>query len=201
MSNEEKIEELKTTGEKQKTINWLDDYFQKILEKEDKMKKMINDSSYVTWLEEFTKKYSAFGDDDWLYNPLDIPKEDMQNVQMLQLLYNIIDKYAQSNYIYPTYTEFGSYYVISYNNIGYRIDMMVGQGGVFSCQRVEVTDGTIKFQDIQNNRKLEKTDFINCKLQVLADLIETMILEEIPIEAIENTTTKSIDRVVKRRKK
>ena len=82
--------EEKTLKGKQK-LNWLDEYSKKILEKENKMKKMISDNSYITWLEEFTNKYSAFGDDDWLYNPLDIPKEDMQNVQMLQLLYNIID--------------------------------------------------------------------------------------------------------------
>lgn len=202
MSAGEKIlEDLKTPEGKQKVINWFDEYSKKILEKENKMKKMISDNSYITWLEEFTEKYSAFGDDDWLYNPFDIPKEDMENVQMLQLLYNIIEKYAQSNYIYPVFTEFGSYYVISYNNVGYQIDMMAGQGVVFTCQRVEVTDGTIKFEDIQNNRKLEKTDFINAKLQVLTDLIETMVLEEIPIEAIEDTTVRSIDRIVKRRRK
>lgn len=202
MNAAEKIlEELKTPEGKDKIRKLAEDYKKEIEEKERQMKTLIQDESYIQWLEKFTNKNAGFYDDDWLYCPEKISEEDLKKVEKLYLFYRIIDKYARENYIYPTPTDFGNYYSVSYNNIGFLIGIMVGQGTTFNCERTTVGEDFIKFEDIQNNKKQVKTDIINQKLQLLANLIETIAEEDVPLRAIEDTTEQSLQRLVKKRKK
>ena len=106
MSKEENIE---TQKEHIEMNDFIKKYIQKIHIKENKMKNMLSTTNYIEWLIEFTKKYESFTDSSWLYNPEELSENDFNNVSDLNLLYEIIDHYAEKNYIYPIPCDFGNY--------------------------------------------------------------------------------------------
>lgn len=132
----------------------------KILERQEEKEKFIDElsnDSYISWLEEFTKKFSIFSDDDWLYNPNGISKSDLNNVYKLHLLFEIISNYAENKNIEGKPNAFGVNYTIKNNNIIYEIGIMVGQGTVFFCERFKENDcDYIDFNDIKEDIKLKK---------------------------------------------
>lgn len=121
------------------------------------MYEIIKDEKYITWLENFTSRNYNFNDNDWLYCPDKISLNDKRKVENLYLLYQAIDNYAKDNHISSTVCYFGNYYSIKYNNIGYNIGMLQGQGTLFSCSRTEIKQDAnfIDFMDIIKKKKRE----------------------------------------------
>ena len=77
-----------------------------------------SNSEYITWLEHFTEQVPMFGEyyvSNLKYKELlDTDKINMKNIR---ILFNIVNKYAYKNYIYPKYHDNYEYYLIEYNNI------------------------------------------------------------------------------------
>ena len=165
-------------------------------------KNIISNNDYILWLEKFTITNPNFTTEDWLYYPNKISDEDKEQVKKLELFYSGIDMYAESNFIYPTSFEYGVYYKIKFNNIGYKISMVTGQGVRYFCKRVEIDnqEDFIDFNDISLNKKQPMTESISFNLEQLSELLNNMIDSNVPLEAIVITTDKILKRELKKRK-
>ena len=99
--------------------------------------------------------------------------------------------------MYPTECDFGNYYKIKLENIGFEIGMLVGQGTVFFCKRVQVIDPKdfIDFYDIINNKKNKNATTIKNKLNKLFDLVVSLHKSDVPLEAIEITLDNALNEI------
>lgn len=174
-------------------IEKMNNYFENILNQRKESIKMSSNDDYIIWLENFTSKYSKFSDDDWLYCPEKISEIDQNNVKKLNLFFDGIETYASKNYIYPTPNEWGSFYSIKYNDVGYNIGLAVGQGVIFYCERTQVIDGYLDFMDIINDKKQKNSDSIRNELDKLSQSIKNLINNGIPIPAIIDTFESNIN--------
>ena len=163
------------------------------IKKRDSINAIISNTDYITWLEKFTKEYPGFTDVDWLYGRKKLDKNNYQNVDKLLYLYDAITEYASRNYIYP-HDDNGIYYVIKYNNIAYEIGVMVGQGIITFCTRSTKIEKAIDFNNIINNQKTERTDLIKDKLIELQNYLNNLINDDIPVEALKETTQKVLQK-------
>ena len=157
-------------------------------EKEKIAQTLVSTDDYIKWIENFTKEYPDFTDDDWLYKPDDISKENSEMVEKLSLFFIGIEKYASSNYIYPTSCDFGGYYSVKYNGKIYEIGRLIGQGTVFFCNTKESPEDSsiILFEDILNptDEIMARTEMINSELDNLEKVLSELFKKEIPCEAI-----------------
>ena len=140
---------------------------------------------YIEWLEQFTEKHKSFSTDSFIYDENSLTKEEKDNVELIEALYEIIDEYADNNYIKPKTTDFGNYYTIGYNNNSYIIGVDGGQGTSFYCERLdEYKKNSLEYKHLMGGVKLPSTLLIDQKLDELVQLIERLNREEIPLEAI-----------------
>lgn len=179
--------EIKINEEKAKAF--LDDWFEKIRISDEKRKEMFSNTNYIKWLEGFTTKYESFADDSWLYTPTELSQEENEKVANLHLLYEGIELYAKKNYIYPTECDFGGYYNIKLDNIGYEIGMLVGQGTVFFCKRTGIDKDLeyIDFNDIMTDKKKDGVDVITQQLKDLSNKVLELHKKGIPLTALIET--------------
>ncbi len=161
----------------------------------EKIKDMMTNPDYFEWLNEFTQDKKGFSDDTWLYFPNEIKDSDKENVEELHLFYDGIDKYASANYIYPVDCEYGNFYKIRLDEIGFEIGVLSGQGVVFFCKKVPVENEQefIDFNDIMTGKKQEEVDRIDASLDFLSEMVLATYESGVPIEAIAN----KLDSVVK----
>ncbi len=133
-------------------------------ERDAKLKRLFSSYDYMNWLNSFTANTKGFSDEDFLYFPEKISKEDLDKVNNLGLFFEGIEKYADKNYIYPTMYEYQSYYGIkdNANEVYYKIGVIEGQGGSFFCDRVEDTSELdfIDFNDIMNDKVRDNAEEI-----------------------------------------
>lgn len=179
--------EMKINEEKAKAF--LDDWFEKMRISDEKRKEMFSNTNYIKWLEGFTTKYESFADDSWLYTPTELSQEENEKVVNLHLLYEGIELYAKKNYIYPTECDFGGYYNIKLDNIGYEIGMLVGQGTVFFCKRTGIDKDLeyIDFNDIMTDKKKDGVDVITQQLKDLSNKVLELHKKGIPLTALIET--------------
>ena len=160
------------------------DYVTRQRIKEAKMKAMFSDETYILWLNKFSEKHSKFTDDEWYYYSQELTEKDKNNVANLYLLFEIIDKYASSNYIYPIIDNWGWFYSIKHGDTYYNIGFSNLQGTVFYCDRINAIDNAINFADILSNKVLPRTLLIEERIKLLSQNINKLLDEGVPIEAI-----------------
>lgn len=198
MSLAEKIsKEIETPEGKAKISKWVAEYIEKENVKSENIKVIMSNTNYLEWLCKFTQDKEGFSNDDWLYFPELIKDSDKENVEKLCLFYEGIDKYARQNHIYPTQCEFGNFYKIRLNEIGFEIGILIGQGTVFFCNKVSVEkeEEFIDFNDIMTGKKQEQLDQINANLVSLSNMIVTAYESGVPIEAITYTLENTIKEI------
>lgn len=189
MMNTENIFDILNSKEGQEKMKkYFEEYHAKEAQRNNRMKELLSNVNYLKWLETFTKEYSVFSDNDWLYRQDEISNDDKQNVECLELLYMGIEQYASKNYIYPTNSRFGNFYKIKLDSISYEIGILTGQGTQFFCRRVENIDEQefIDFSDIIHNKKSIHRDAIKNNLNNLSHMIVSLYESGVPLEAIEN---------------
>ena len=129
-------------------------------------KKIISNYDYIKWLEEFTVKYTSFLDNEWLYTPEDLLPSDAKNVDKLNYFVEEILSYAKRAHIEIQHGKsFETYVTIKYNDIGYIVGYMAGQGVVFFVTRVPVPNDCIDFSDIVENIIRTDTEKIELALK------------------------------------
>lgn len=135
-------------------LNW---YIRKMQES----KEILATTSYMLWLENFTELHSKFTDATWLHSQEKISEKDFNNVIKLDSLFLALDRYAGSNYIPPNSEEFGISYIITFNDVPYKIGVMAGQGTIFYCERLKTCSNSINFDDISQNKPAPHTQQID----------------------------------------
>ena len=196
MNSDKKILKEINTPEGQEKINkCVEEYFAKENAKNIKMQEILSNTDYIKWLDKFTIEHSNFSDDDWLYFPEKISKEDLEKVNNLHLMYRGIEKYASENYMYPTNCDFGNFYNIKLENSGFEIGILVGQGTLFFCNRVQIENQKdfIDFNDILNNKTNDNLTTIKNKLNELSNFISSLYKSGVPLEAIINTLDNTLN--------
>lgn len=159
-------------------------------------KELISNTEYILWLENFTIAHPCWSDDTWLYSPEEISKEDYEKVKQLHRFFNGIIDYAERNFIPHYYDEFGTYNFIKFNNIGYKIGVMAGQGSLTYCERIDISHDDnvfIDFNDIVNNKKQENVDYIINKFDSMYKIIEELISMGVSSETISTRLSKVLD--------
>ena len=115
--------------------------------------------------------------------------------------YEGIDKYARSNHIYPSQCEFGNFYKVRLNEIGFKIGISFIQGTKFFCKKVPVESEKefIDFNDIMTDKNQEQIDLINASLDSLSNMILTIYESGVPIESITYTLKNTINKIISKR--
>ena len=168
-------------------------------EKDAKLKRLFSSYDYMNWLNSFTANTKGFSDEEYLYFPEKISKDDLDKVNNLELFFEGIEKYADKNYIYPTIYEYQSYYSVkdNVNDAYYKIGVIEGQGGSFFCERVEDTSKLdfIDFNDIMNDKIRENVEEIEANLDNMSNLVLSLYNKGVPLEAIKDTFDKTISEI------
>lgn len=113
--------------------------------------KIISNTNYMKWLENFTKIHSYFTDDSWLYDHSAIGNTNYSNVIKLGYLFCAIENYANNNCIAPSLDGCNPYYIISFNNVAYAIGKIMGT--IFYCKCKKGFWDAIPFDDIASDLK------------------------------------------------
>ena len=164
-----------------------------LLQTQNKIKELISNKKYILWLDEFTKTYPKFCDDNWLYKPGELSTQDTQMVSYLGYFFGCIKQYAEKNYL-PAYSDnspfYNSFYLIKFNNILYRIGIVSGQGTYFYCQRFDKTDlyKCIDFEDIVTNKQQETVN----KIEMLSNIVQFLCSCDVHPDIIRDTVDKTI---------
>lgn len=135
-------------------LNW---YIRKMQES----KEILATTSYMLWLENFTKLHAKFTDATWLHSQEEINEKDYDNVIKLDSLFVALERYADANYITSNSDEFGVYYTITFNGVPYKVGVMAGQGTIFYCERLKTCSSSINFDDISQNKPAPNTQQID----------------------------------------
>lgn len=168
-------------------------------EKDDKLKSLFSSYDYMNWLNRFTADTKGFSDEEYLYFPEKISKDDLDKVNNLGLFFEGIEKYADKNYIYPTMYEYQSFYGVkdNVNEVYYKIGVIEGQGGSFFCERIEYTSEQpfIDFNDIMNDKVRDNVKEIGTDLDNMSNLVLSLYNKGVPLEAIKETLDKTISEI------
>lgn len=163
-----------------------------IKKRELESEELILSDDYIIWLKNFTEKYPSFTDDEW-FDGNEITYEDNKNVLKIGLLFNRIKRYARNNFIYSDKDREESYN-IEYKGIGYTIGVTYGQGSFFFCERTTPTSDFISLLDIRENVERPNVRIIKERLEFLKEYLTKMLEENIPVEAIKETTQKVLQK-------
>lgn len=153
---------------------------------------IIKNNDYINWLEEFIANNKSFSDSHLLGYPDDTTMFEEKNISKLTNFYDVIEMYAEKNYIYPSKDDIGKHYNIKYNNIGYEIGTANVLGGSVHWVRkhelsTDKQDDFIDFKDIQEN-KITKEARNTKKYLTNLETFLNLLVEDVPVEAIEKTT-------------
>ncbi len=174
----------------------INDVIEGLIKSQERAKSIVADNVYMLWLEKFANIYPLFSDDTWLYKPDAIPKEDSENVAELCSFFNGLSAYAEKNFL-PTYSEdYTSYICIKFNNVGYEIGLVSGQGTYAYCQKVDISSGRffIDFNDIVADKKQPHVDEVDETLSKISNLIERLLISGVPVTAIYARINDTIDK-------
>lgn len=163
--------------------------------KNEKINRILNDEEYINWLANFTLDVPKFYCDSW-----GCSNQVIHNIQDISILYEIIQNFANENYIEPTLTACGNYYSLKHNNAGYNIGVMKGPETIYYCTRVKNAENYIYFKDIQNNTKTSTALIVDTKTEELTKLINDMVESNISDQVILEVTKKSLQKVLKNKK-
>lgn len=169
----------------------------------EEIKSMMSNTDYVEWLKEFSKDKNQFCSDDWLYYKDEIGEIDRDNVGKLCLFYRGIANYSNQNYIYPIPSKFGNYYRVKLDDFGFEIGMLIGQGTIFSFNKVSIDDDKefIDFKDIMTNKKQDNVDQINETLDSISNMVITAYESGVPIDVIVSKFYNTINEIEKKEDK
>ena len=171
---------------------------------------LINNDDYINWLDDFTKVHPEI-------IILEIPNinyycgislDEFVNISFLSDFYKLISKYARKNYIFPNaFDDYGNYYVIKVYNVFYEIGVIIDdeQDVNFFCRRLQENEEGryfIDFKDIKENKVRHEVLHIRKNLKKLVAVINQLILSDnIPVEAIADTTAEAIQKIITKMRK
>lgn len=150
-------------------------------------------NEYMDWLDSCTQYLTSVSTDSFQYVEDKVSKKDVRNAKSIQYLFEEIRTYCDGNYIEPKKTDYGLYYSIKNNDIGYHVGFDTGQGTSFYCTRLEEPDeDALDFKHVRSGVKLQKTLYDEFLLEDLSNLIKELHAAGVPTTAIRKATDKTI---------
>ena len=167
------------------------------LEKTIRRVENFDPTEYMKWLANFAKEWESFEGEDWDNDKSDISYEDYMNVQMLDVFYKVIEKYANKNYISSNSNILGLYdYCIEYKGEYYRIacnkrDTYFSYG----FEKYINNGNVIPFDNIitPNKEQVEKTNKIKGEFCKIESLFSELISEGVHINVVEREVKKILN--------
>ena len=176
--------------------NFFDDLLENRKHRKEFVEKLMFSSEYIDWLESFTNEKGSFSTNSFLDGEGDLTNQDKANVQDIQILFEETQEYCDENYLMPTKTDYGSFYSIQHNGVGYFIGFDSSQGASFYCTRLdEPEEDALEFKYIISGVKLPKTVRDEYRLEELSELMEKLFDEGVSIGAITNTTENTLNKI------
>ena len=154
---------------------WLERQEKEYLKKQEFKKKMHLSTKYIDWIEKFTKENTIFATDSYLYDEDAVSEEEKENIFLLEALFEVITEYADNNYINPEKKDYEIDYYIKHNE--------------------EPREESIEYRKLMSGVKLPSTIQAEYKLEELKELIERLVEEDVPIEAIHQTADATIQKI------
>ena len=132
--------------------------FRKVVEEsgkefEDKKKK-VTSYEYMSWLKKFITS-NGFASDSKSFPPKLMNKHDEDNVNLLSVLYYVVDDYATSHGSMSSDS-----YSILFDDSFIELKLFSGQGCMCFARGVEAPAGYISFDDVANNKKEDRTSYL-----------------------------------------
>lgn len=177
---------------------WFNEYFVNESIRKEKIEGIMSSTNYVDWLKKFTQDKVGFTDCDYSAFDERIDYSDKYNIDMLDMFYDGIDKYANENYIYPTPADGGYFYRVKLDDFGFEIGFGVRmQEAIYYVNRLALGKHNtfIDFNDIIAGKKQDNVDRINAKLNVLSSIVVKTYESGVPIEALVDTLDDTIDNI------
>lgn len=134
----------------------INEIFDRFILKNELFNIMMDYDSYMCWIEEYMKENDFFSNQPNHFNDYLVSMYDLDNMTKLDYFYEIINQYASLINITPYSLESGNYYLLKYNDNGYRITCLNNQ--LYLCEKVELLDYVyfIDYNEISNNYSLKK---------------------------------------------
>ena len=154
-------------------------------------------TDYIDWLVNFTNMGGGFDTSVLTYDGSKFNGIDKKNIENIETLYEVINEFAEKNYLVPHLVEFGNYYSIKYNDIGFYVGVDFGQGTSFYCTRLdEVEEDAIDYKVLVHNTKLPETERKEKRLEELSLTIDRLFEEDgLPVSLIEETAVNAIQKI------
>lgn len=121
--------------------------------------------------------------------------EDNDEISKLELFYRGISNYAYDNFVYPNRAGYHEFYNIKYNDKFYRVGVVRGQGIYFYIKNNKISDNYILFDDIVNNRRLEKARDIDNKMAKIKYLIDSLFGCGVSVDVIREVIDESLNNI------
>lgn len=161
-------------------------------EKEIFSESLKTSNEYMEWIEKNTRLNNSVSTDSFQYQE-GTTKKDIMNAKAIQFLFEEIREYCIDNYIEPKEREYGFYYSIKNNNIGYHVGYDGGQGAYFYCTRLEKPESdALDFKHVTSGKKLPETLYYEYILQDLSSIIQELQAAGVPEDAIRRTVETSM---------
>ena len=156
-----------------------------------KEQEIKNGYEYIEWLEKYTKENPSFT------NGSITNVKDKENVDNLETFYYTINNFAKKNYIYPTETTCGNFYIIKYEENHYKVGYIDNEETIFYCQSInEVEDENIvDFTDVLNNKISPTAELIKLKMMKLS-----LILSELELVMPEEKLHEEVEKMYRKNK-
>ena len=157
----------------------------------------IVSKNYLDWLVKTTSIMPYIGT-YYLYS--NVSKQDEENINDLEVIYELIAEYAKENYVEPISIEVGDffcgdYYQVKYNGIGFEIGIDLFQGLDYYCNRVKQVDKkAIDLEKAIKGGKHPNTKKMELKLKSLEEYLMELIDSDVSGVAIRETTDKVLQK-------
>ena len=140
---------------------WNDNFIEKKRKEKELQESICSNDKYVNWLSSFASDRDGFFDNDFLYKPNEVDDETKNQIELLNIFYKAIEKYAMEHDIEPFSRMYQRFYKVIYNRTCLEVGFMYGQETAFFCRpcKVESSIGIIDFNKVMREYfKLEITE-------------------------------------------
>ena len=149
----------------------------------------------IIWLENFSRKYPYFSDDKWLDLHNELCNWDKKYIVNLYLLFDKIKDYANKNYLLPCECDDEERYCIEWHDAYYYVGQK--KEGYYCRKLNNCINDSISFDAILSDKKTDRAMLIDCKLDILSQLVKSYVLDGIPYDAILDVIHQSSNRCYK----
>ncbi len=187
----------KNCAEGSKSISLVDQYYAMLESENIKKMQIIKDDSYINWLESFLNVNETATTFSKVTYSGDLTPLDISNLEKLDLLYAIIERYANHNYIASTAMNEGLGYFVSFRGFFFKIiKSHLDKDEIFCSLAPNISllssKNIIDFDKIMNDVGIVYDTDLKKSLEELANYIKYLKATGVPSESIRLTIERNL---------